>query len=76
MRRSTRVAAVCAAGLIVLFAPPVAGAHPIVGGHACLQRSGQVARANGHLTRDVVAPSGPDRLSRWLSRRPSAYRAP
>ena len=72
MRRSARAAAVCAAGLIVLLAAPLAGAKPIDRGGACLQRAGHVGRANGHLTRDVVAPSGPDRLSRWLTHHPNA----
>jgi hypothetical protein len=75
MRRSARVAAVCAAGLIILFAAPVAGAQPIDRGAACLQRTGQVARASGHLTRDVVTRSGPDRLTRWLTRHPNAEAA-
>jgi hypothetical protein len=70
MRLSARIAAVCAAGLIVLFAAPVAGAQPLDRGPACLQRSGQVARASGHATRDIVTLNGPDRLSRWLSRHP------
>lgn len=71
MRLSARIAAVCAAGLIILFAAPVAaGAQPLDRGPACLQRSGQVARASGHATRDIVTLNGPDRLSRWLSRHP------
>ena len=72
MRRSARVAAVCAAGLIILLAAPLAGAKPIDRGGACLQRAGHVGRSNGHLTRDVVARSGPDRLSRWLTHHPNA----
>jgi hypothetical protein len=73
MRLSARIAAVCAAGLIILFAAPVAaGAQPLDRGPACLQRSGQVARASGHATRDIVTLNGPDRLSRWLSRHPGA----
>ena len=70
MRLSARIAAVCAAGLIVLFAAPVAGAQSLDRGPACLQRSGQVARSSSHPTRDVVTLNGPDRLSRWLSRHP------
>jgi len=75
MRPSARVAAVCAAGLMILLAAPVAGAKPIDRGAACLQRTGQVARASGHLTRDVVTRSGPDRLSRWLTRHPTVEAA-
>ena len=45
MRLSARIAAVCAAGLIVLSAAPVAGARPIDRGTTCLQRTGEIARA-------------------------------
>ena len=72
MRLSARIAAVCAAGLIVLSAAPVAGARPIDRGTTCLQRTGEIARAEGHMTRDVVAAAGADRLTRWLTRHPGA----
>ena len=72
MRLPARLAVLCAVGLIVLLAAPVAGARPIERETGCLQRTGHVARSSGHLTRDVVALSGPDMLSRWLSRHPSA----
>jgi len=71
MRRPARLAALCAAGLIVLLTAPVAGARPVERETTCLQRTGQVARASGHLTRDVVGISGPDRLARWLARHPN-----
>ena len=48
MRSSARIAAVCAAGLIILLAAPVAGAQPLDRGPVCVQRSGPVARVGGH----------------------------
>jgi Pregnancy-associated plasma protein-A len=53
---------------------PAATARPIDRGQACLDRTGVLGRASGHMTRDVVQMSGADRLSNWLERHPAAER--
>ncbi|MEP6757905.1 MAG: zinc metalloprotease [Actinomycetota bacterium] len=76
MRTSTRMAAVLTAvGVIVILAAPVAGARALDPSGRCLQRSGPVGRSAGHATRDVVALTGHDRLTRWLGRHPNAEAA-
>jgi len=76
MRRSARFAsAAIVAGVIVVSLAPNAGARYFDRGTACLQRTGQIARANGHMTRDVVRLRGADRLTRWLARHPQAESA-
>jgi Pregnancy-associated plasma protein-A len=61
--------------VMVTLAAPVAGARALDPGAACLQRSGPVGRSTGHMTRDVVALTGQDRLTRWLARHPNAEAA-
>jgi hypothetical protein len=60
--------------LVVVAVVPAATARPLERTTACVQRTGAVGRARGHMTRDVVRMSGVDRLGRWLARHPGAER--
>jgi hypothetical protein len=75
MRRTIRLGVLVASALTVLLVAPAANARPIEGTTACLTRAGAVGRASGHLIRDDVRSSGPDRLTKWLARHPGADQA-
>jgi hypothetical protein len=72
MRRTIRAGVLVASALIVLLATPAANARPVDTTTSCLVRTGAVGRASGHLLRDDLRASGPDRLTRWLERHPGA----
>jgi pregnancy-associated plasma protein-A len=67
------VTIIAVAVLALVLVTPAAGARRLdAAGAACRTHVGPVGRSTGHTTRDVVELSGPDKLSRWLARHPTA----